>query len=68
MELGMYGIIVDTSNLSDNLESIQGEFYCTTVLYFAQINKIFWQNATFTISSRFQGQVFDLIFIQVRAG
>ena len=25
------------------------------------------QNALFTISRRFQGQVFDLIFIQVRA-
>ena len=46
----------------------KGEFYWATVVYFAQINEIFWQNATFPIRSRFQRHVFDLIFIQVRAG
>ena len=32
---------------------------------FAQTNEIFQQNAMFTISSPFQGQVFDKIFIVV---
>ena len=36
--------------------------------FFVQINEIFLQNAVFTISSRFQPQVFNLIFIQVRVG
>ena len=54
--------------MQSNLYKIQGEFYCTMVVYFAQINEIFWQNATFTISSRLQGQGFDLIFIRFRAG
>ena len=37
-------------------------------LFFAQINEIFLQNAMITISSRFQPEVFDLIFIQARVG
>ena len=38
------------------------------VVKIAQINEIFQLKCTFTISSRFQGQVFDLNFIQFRAG
>ena len=36
--------------------------------FFAQMNELFQQNAMFTISSRFQSNVFDSIFIQAREG
>ena len=36
--------------------------------FFAKINKIFWENIMFTISSQFQPKVFYLNFNQFRAG